>query len=111
MSIEDYRNTDDWKMFWIIEENDLEKLKNLCIDLLDRKKNIYIYFGMIGTDKIFTHEEIEKINVHVFDMINFSPIQHTCYLNWYDGKKCLSHYNIGTECKYGLTISRFKKTK
>lgn len=109
MSVYNYRNSDDWKMFWIIEENNLEKLKNLCAELINKKKNISVYFNMTETNKIFTQEEIDKINVHVFDVINFSPIQHTCYLNWYDGKNCLSDYKIGMECKYGLTLSRFKK--
>lgn len=73
-----------------------------------RKKNILIYFDMNETKNIFTNDEIDKINVHVFDVINFSPIQHTHYLNWYDGTKCLIHYNIGVGYKNGMTISRFK---
>lgn len=142
-----YHNSDDWKMFWIIEEKNLEKLHKLCVELKKEKKNILVYFninetihsqnmhanseeGLLAFDEtsiikpkvkspcdltfcetknIFTQDEIDKINVHVFDVINFSPIQHTHYLNWYDGTKCLKSHNIGVGYKYGMTISRFKK--
>lgn len=137
-----YHNSDDWKMFWIIEEKNLEELHKLCVELKKEKKNILIYFNINNetihshnmhansneillnqkqenpkedslafgeTKNIFTQDEIDKINVHVFDVINFSPIQHTHYLNWYDGTKCLKSHNIGVGYKYGMTISRFKK--
>lgn len=33
-----YRNSDDWKMFWIIEDKNLEELHKICMKLREEKK-------------------------------------------------------------------------
>lgn len=75
--INKWRDSYDWKMFWCIEE--MRKNKN----------NITEYFDMFSWSKIFTMEETKKINVCICGHIDFSPIQHACYVRWMNGMECL----------------------
>jgi len=108
MDSNNFRNSYDWKLFWLIEKQNIDELKKLCVEMVAKNQNILVYFDMTETKFIFTQDEIDKMNVNVFDIINFSPIQHTWYLNWYEGSNCLLKYNIGTKYRYGMSVSRFK---
>jgi hypothetical protein len=99
-----WRESTDWKLFWLIENKDLLGLKNLCEKITSNElpKERNLYFAMSSWRDVFDQEEAKKIKVHLCGVTDFSAIQHCANLNWEHGLKCLYDYNVGTGCGLGL---------
>lgn len=105
-----YRDSNDWKMFWIIENKDLESLKQLCQKFKTNNKNIGMYFQMASWRSIFTEEEAHKIKVYMCGSMDFCPVQHACDIGWIPGMKCLFDSEIGCNIQgCGLPIVNREK--
>ena len=85
----DHYLTNDWKMFWIIENKDLESLKQLCHQLKNDNQDIGMYFGCKPWWDLFNSNEADSIKVYVCGMMDFCPIQHAANIDWPLGIKCL----------------------
>lgn len=89
-------NENKLKMFWLIENKDVEGLTNMCKMLNDSKQNIGMYFLHKTWRDIFVNqEEVKKIKVYMCGVMDFSPVQHACDIKWINGLKILIKHNIG----------------
>lgn len=105
-----HRQSDDWKMFWIIENKNIDELKQLCEELKNKNKDIGFYFKMAYWKNIFTEEEAKNIKVYMCGVMDFCPLQHANDIGWLDGVKCLIDYNIGTQSQgSGLNVVDIEK--
>jgi hypothetical protein len=93
----DVRDMPDWKIFWAIENNDAETLTKVCQELRNTNQDIGMYFGMRSWKQVFNETEAKSIKVYLCGLMDFSPIQHACDIDWVDGMKILFDYNIGCE--------------
>ena len=106
----DHRQSNDWKMFWIIENKDLKSLEQLCQQLKANNQDVGMYFNMKSWKEIFTPEEAQKIKVYMCGLMDFSPVQHAVDINWPQGVKCLSDNQIGCQIQgCGLGIINLEK--
>src|SRR5437016_3298627 len=104
-----YNNGNDWKMFWIIEKQDLEALKDLCQQLKAKNEDIGLYFQMADWKQVFTEAEADQIKVYMCGAMDFAPVQHARGLGWMDGVKCLFDNEIGCNQGFGLPMIDHEK--
>mgnify|MGYP003579620797 CR=1 FL=1 len=105
-----HHQSNDWKMFWIIENKDLKSLEQLCQQLKTNNQDINMYFNMKSWQKIFTPEEAQQIKVYMRGLMDFCPVQHAFYLGWVQGFKCLYDNQIGCQTQgCGLGIIDLEK--
>lgn len=83
------------KVFWAVENNNLQELETICRELCNEKNDIGMYFPQKMWETVFSKEEGEKIKVYLCGSVDFSPLQHAFALDWLNGCKCLIKYNIG----------------
>lgn len=106
----DVREMPDWKMFWAIENQDSETLAKLCQDLKDSNQDIGMYFKMRSWKQVFNETEAKSIKVYMCGLMDFSPIQHACDIDWVDGMKILFDYDIGCKVQ-GMGLHTVNKTR
>lgn len=95
MSITNFHTTPDWKMFWLIENQDAVGLDQFCKELKNSNQDIGMYFRMRCWKDVFTETEAKTIKVYMCGQMDFSPVQHACDIDWIEGAKILFDHNIG----------------
>lgn len=94
-----YHNTYDWKMYWSIENNDVNGLISLCSEMKNNDKDV------------FTNDDAEKIKVYMCGLMEFSALRHAIDINCYKGDEILIDHGIGLSIGLGLKsvdIDKFK---
>jgi hypothetical protein len=101
---EESEATSDWKLFWAIENGDINELKDVCEELKRKNENVGMYFNMASWRDVFNSNESKGIRVYMCGCMDFYPIQHAADIKWHEGMKCLYDNNIGIGAGCGLPI-------
>jgi hypothetical protein len=105
----DLRESNEFKMFWIIETGNLDDLILFCKELKKENKHVNMYWPHDMVNSIFTKEECTYMRVQFSGVLDFSPVQHACAIGFDDAVLILLHYNISLIQGSGLPTVNLEK--